>query len=160
IFLERPPETHDAVFAGHPVNDEFSDHAVVVWRNPVAGVEAAIDADMHSARRDVILHEARGGREGLGILSIDAAVDRMSVEVDLLLRAREALAGSDADLLADQIDVADHLGHRMFDLEPGVHLDEVELAVLVEELDGAGAPIAHLGHGLPDDFAHPMALFL
>ena len=32
----------------------------------------------------------------------------------------------------------------MLDLEPGVHLDEVEFAILVEELDRAGAAIAHL----------------
>ena len=57
----------------------------------------------------------------------------------------------DADLLADQVDAADHLGHRMLDLQPGVHLDEVEFAVLVEELDGAGAAIAHFGHRLAHD---------
>ena len=41
-----------------------------------------------------------------------------------------------------EVDAGDHLGHRMLDLEAGVHLDEVELAVLVEELDRAGAAIA------------------
>src|SRR3546814_8844076 len=35
----------------------------------------------------------------------------------------------------------------MLDLQAGVHLDEVELAVLVEELDGAGAAVAELAHG-------------
>ena len=46
------------------------------------------------------------------------------------------------DLLVDEIDAGDHLGDGMLDLDAGVHLDEVELAVLVEELDGADADIA------------------
>ena len=71
---------------------------------------------------------------------------------------RQAVALRDADLLAHQVDAADHLGHRMLDLEPGVHLDEVEFAVLVEELDRAGAAIAHVGHRLGDDAAHLRAL--
>jgi hypothetical protein len=37
---------------------------------------------------------------------------------------------------------------RVLDLNPGVHLDEIELAVLVEELEGAGAAVADLAAGL------------
>jgi hypothetical protein len=48
----------------------------------------------------------------------------------------------------DQIDPGDRLGDRMLHLQAGVHLDEVELAVLVEELDGARAAIAQLGIAL------------
>ena len=36
------------------------------------------------------------------------------------------------------------LGDRVLDLQAGVHLDEVELAVLVEELDSAGAGVFSL----------------
>src|SRR5690606_41496265 len=50
-------------------------------------------------------------------------------------------------------------GHRMLDLEPGVQRDEVELAVLPQELDSSRAAIAHVGHGLGDDPAHPIAFF-
>ena len=68
------------------------------------------------------------------------------------------MALGDADLLADQVEAGDRLGHRMLDLEPGVHLDEVEFAILVEELDRAGAAIAHVGHRLGDEPAHMLAL--
>ena len=41
----------------------------------------------------------------------------------------------------------DLLGDGMLDLQPGVHLQEVELAVLVDELDRAGVDVAaRLGH--------------
>ncbi len=49
-----------------------------------------------------------------------------------------------------------NLRHRMLDLKPRVHLDEIELAVLVQELDGADAEIAELGERARDhraDFA-------
>src|SRR5690606_31357368 len=42
----------------------------------------------------------------------------------------------------------------MFHLKASVHLDEVELAILPEELDRPGAAIAHIGHRLRDDTAH------
>src|SRR5205085_9177137 len=64
---------------------------------------------------------------------------------------------SGPNLLANQVHVADHFGHRVLDLQPGIHLDEVEFAVLVKEFDGAGAAIAHLGHGLAYALAHRFA---
>ena len=71
------------------------------------------------------------------------------VKDDVALAVFERGAGGDADLLLDEVEAGQHLGHRMLDLEPGVHLDEVELAVLVEELDGADALISELGAWLP-----------
>ena len=56
---------------------------------------------------------------------------------------RKLLAGGDADHLLDQIDAGDELGHRMLDLQPRVHLQEVEALVLPgDELDGAGGVVA------------------
>ena len=55
----------------------------------------------------------------------------------------EPLAARDPDLPADQIEAGHHLGDRMLDLQPRVHLEEVEAAVFVEEeLDGAGVGVA------------------
>src|SRR5689334_3813312 len=68
----------------------------------------------------------------------------------LVLGERQVAAGGDADLLEDQIDAGDHLGDRMLDLDTGVHLDEIELAVLVEKLHGADAEIFELLHRLGD----------
>ena len=81
----------------------------------------------------------------------------MAVEFHVVLRQREIVAGGDADLLEDEVDVGDHLGHRMLDLDARVHFDEIELAVLVEELDGADAEIFDLAHRLGDGFADLVA---
>src|SRR4051794_1341778 len=56
----------------------------------------------------------------------------------------QALALSDPDLPTDEVDVGDHLRHRMLDLQPGVHLEEIERPALVQqELDGAGIRVVH-----------------
>ena len=72
---------------------------------------------------------------------------------DVLLRDRQTAAGGDADLLAHEVDAGDRFGDRMLDLQAGVHFDEIELAVLVEEFDRAGAAIAQLLQRVGADLA-------
>ena len=95
------------------------------------------------------------GREGDGVFGVDAAFDGVAVDDDFLLRHWQVAAGGDADLLQHEVDIGDHLGDGMFDLDAGVHLDEVEFAVLVEEFDGADAEIFHLLHRLGAGGADP-----
>ena len=59
----------------------------------------------------------------------------------------------DQQLLADQIDAGDQFGHRVFDLDAGVHLDEVEVAVFKQKLERAGAAIADADAGVDADLA-------
>src|ERR1043165_5943025 len=77
----------------------------------------------------------------------------MAAEFDVVLDQRQVAAGRDPDLLEHEVESGDHLGDRMLDLDAGVHLDEIELAVLVEELDGAEPQIFQLAHRARDDLA-------
>ena len=81
----------------------------------------------------------------------------MADELHVVLLELEIAAGGDADLLDHEVDVGDRFGHRMLDLDARVHLDEVELAVLVEELDGADAEIFELAHRLRHRLADAVA---
>ncbi len=58
------------------------------------------------------------------------------------------------DLPLDEVDVGDHLAHRVLDLEAGVHLEEEELAVLEDELDRPGAVVADRLRRLDRGLAH------
>ena len=87
-------------------------------------------------------HPAGGRHEGLRVLGVDPALDGVAGEADVGLPVAERRAGGDADLLAHQVDAADHLGDRVLDLQPRVHLDERELAVLIQELQRAGVAVA------------------
>ena len=70
----------------------------------------------------------------------------MAAQGDVFLLEGQLLVGGDADLPFDQIDAGHHLGHRMLDLEARIHLDEIEGAVLENELHRAGAAIIHRAH--------------
>ena len=71
--------------------------------------------------------------------------------VMLLLRVRQRRARRNADLLQHEVDTGDRLGHRMLHLQTGIHFDEVELAVLEQELDRSGAAILDRPHGFGRD---------
>src|SRR5207237_2943209 len=75
---------------------------------------------------------------------IDPALDRMAALHDVALAQAELVAGRDANLLLDDVDPRHELGHRVLDLNPRIHFDEVEFFFLVEEFERAGAAIADL----------------
>jgi hypothetical protein len=79
----------------------------------------------------------------------------MAAELDVALAERQLLARGDAQLGLDDVDAGDHLGDRVFHLHARVHLDEEELALLVQELEGAGAAVADLAAGLCAAIADP-----
>ncbi len=90
-------------------------------------------------------------------LGVDPALDRVPAQVDLLLRKRERLASGDQNLLADDVDAADHLGHAVLDLDPGVHLEEEVIVADLQSLDRAGRAVADRGGGVGGDLADPLA---
>ncbi len=69
------------------------------------------------------------------VLGIDADLDGMAAAAMSSWRDAQRLAAGDADHLAHQVDAGDELGHRMLDLDAGVHLDEVEVARLRRRRD-------------------------
>jgi len=71
----------------------------------------------------------------------------MAPDLDVVLGVAQLLAGGDAQLFRDNVDASDHLRYRVFHLDPGVHFNEEELTVLVQELKGSGAHIANLTTG-------------
>ena len=86
----------------------------------------------------------------------------MTVEHDLVLAQRQSFARGDAQLPFDEVEAGDAFGHRMLDLQPRIHLDEIEGAVRRDdEFHRSGADIANrfrrrdgsLAHGAPPRLA-------
>ena len=67
---------------------------------------------------------------------------------------RERLARRDADLLGDEVEAGDLLGDAVLDLQASVHLEEEEVAVLVQHLDGARVDVAARERDLHRGLAH------
>ncbi len=120
-------------------------------------IDGQIDAHAQAAGRMVVHDLAGGGAKRNRVLGIDAALDGMAVEFDVALRDFEAASSGHADLFEHEIDVGDHLGDRMLDLDARVHLDEVELSVLIEELDRSNSEIFELAHRVCRRLSHRAA---
>src|SRR3712207_9372566 len=58
----------------------------------------------------------------------DAALDRVTVPVDLFLLKRQTLACRNEKLFAHEIATGHELRHRMLDLKTRVHLEKIEIA--------------------------------
>src|SRR5690606_18109333 len=157
-LAERHAHAADRGLAVGAVDDQLADHRVVVRRHAVALVDVAVDAHAGAARRMEVLDQPRARHERLRVFGIDAALDRVAFQHHVLLPDRELLPGGDIELFADQLDAGDHLGDRVLDLDAGVHLDEVEATVLVQELERAGAAVPDPDAGLGADLADLRAL--
>ena len=110
------------------MRDELGDHRVVV-----AARSRRRDSSAWSTRtpgRGLPQRErpACGRKSRAGSSAHSRASMAWPREADVRLRQRQRLAGRDAQLPFDQVEPGDHLGHRMLDLQPRVHLHEVELA--------------------------------
>src|SRR5258706_6659221 len=92
------------------------------------------------------------------MLRIDAAFDGMSAKIDILLAERQLLSGRDQYLGFDYVHPGDHLGDRMLYLDGSVHFDDIELAFLVEDHEGAGAAVPDFAAGIGTAFAYQHAL--
>ncbi len=85
------------------------------------------------------------------MLGVDAALDGVAPRRHVAFRDRQLLPRGYAELLLDDVDPGHRFRDRVLDLQPGVHLDEVERAALVaQELEGPRVPIADRPSGACD----------
>ena len=89
------------------VNDELADEAIVIGWDRIAVVECAIHAHTKAAWRVKLRDLTRAGREIGQFFCVDAHLDGVARERDLLLGERQRLAGGDAQLPFDQINPGD-----------------------------------------------------
>ena len=71
----------------------------------------------------------------------------MAFNHNFILLDGQRLTRCDAQLLFDQVNTGNHLGHRVFNLNTGVHFNEVELAVFEQELKSTRPAIADIDTG-------------
>ncbi len=124
-LAQRAIHPLDRLRTGRRPHDQLRDQRVVEGGDRPARVAVRVDAGPGAAGRHVDVEPAGGGREvAIGVLGVDAALDRVAAQHDVILADRQRLAGGDADLLPDQVDARDHLADRVLDLDPRVHLHE------------------------------------
>src|SRR4051812_33788262 len=93
-----------------------------------------IDANAGSARRHIRVNDTDAWREIGGcvfgrypnLYGVSTWFERPLIQV-------HCLTGGDPDLPGEKVDSIDFFGYRMLDLNPGVHLHEIEAAFAVEK---------------------------
>ena len=119
----------------------------------------AVDADAVDRGELESPERARAGHVAVvGILGAESHLDGMAVDLRVQRCVGQRVAAGDRQLQFDQVEPGDHLGDRVFDLQACVHLEEREVAVAVDqELDSAGADVAHGTRGSSRGIAHGSA---
>ena len=141
------------------MHDQFPDQAVVIGRDRIAVIKCGIHPNAQTTRC-VILRDLTGaGAKVRKLFSVDPNLNRVAVDLEVVLGERQALLCSNADLFTHEVDAKDAFGHGVFHLKAGVHFDEIELSVLIEELNRASARIAHFADCLSTDATDTGAFF-
>ena len=157
--IQRTQAAIHRLFPGQCPHDQLQAHRVVIRRNGVAGVDRRVGTHAGAAGRVVAGDLAEAGQEVvLRIFRVDAELDGEAAMDHVFLLERQRLAGSNADLLAHDVDAGDFLGDGVFHLHAGVHLHEVHHAIGEQELHGTGVLVTHGLGGLHRQLADIGAL--
>ncbi len=142
--VERAAQSIDGGTAIGPVDGQFGDHRVVVDGDLGAFIDPVIDPHAVAGWRQ-ITHQPAGRRQEAAcrILGINAGFDRPAVEPDILLGKRQLFARGNAQHQLDEIEPGHQFGDRMLDLQPCVHLEEVEISPAIDDkLHGPGRAVS------------------
>ena len=108
------------------VGNDFGQHRVEDGRHHVVLHVAGIDAHAGPERCLEVDEPARTRREALvGVFGIQARLDGGAAWRGRLVGGQPR-AAADIDLQADEVDAEDLFRHRVLDLQPRVHLQEIE----------------------------------
>ena len=137
----------------------LGEHGVVVGGDVVAGKDMGVNADAEAAGEAQGGDAACRGREVAGgVTGGQANLDGVAVPLDIALAEGEFFALCDLDLPLDEVHARHHLRDGMLDLEAGVHLHKIKMAVGGDdELDGPGAGVARRFRGLDRRVADALA---
>ena len=132
-----------------PEGDQLGNHRVVINRDVHALFKAVVDAHAGALRPHVGGQRTDVGQEVvLRVFGVHAHFDGVAGDGELILGEGQRLALGHADLFLHQVKPRDLLRHGVFHLEAGIHFQEVEVVLVVEqEFHGAGAGVgAGAGH--------------
>ena len=114
--------------------ESLPEKGVVVGGNLVARVHVRVHSNAGPARGEVGVDLTALRPEILaGILGQDPELDGVAARDDVGLGEAEGLAGRDPDLQGDEVDAGAELGDGMLHLDAAVDLDEVGVALGVDE---------------------------
>ena len=137
-------EPTGGLLAGGAVSHDLGQHRVVVDADHRPGSDTAVDADAVDGRELEPVQRPGRRQEPTGrVLGVHARLHGVPGQVGVEDRRGQRLPPGDEQLQRDEVQAGHQLGHRVLDLQPGVHLQEGRSPVQGQhELDGPGAGVA------------------
>ena len=131
------------MWAIHAPGAHLGQQRVVLDRDFEAVEQGRVDAHADTGGMIDAQHLATGRQEAVGgVFGVHTALDGVTASERSL--GRELCAAGDLELESHEVGRSHELGDRMLDLQAGVHLQEIEVALGIDdELDGAGRLVLH-----------------
>ncbi len=142
-LAEGALEAGESDLTAGPPADQLGDHRVELGGDRLPLDDTAVDADTGTRGRPKHGDDAGAGlKVSLGVLGVDADLD--GVAARRRVGRVPVQPPGDVELGLDEVAAHDHLGDRVLDLEPGVHLEKAGFGHvwLEEELGRTHAAIA------------------
>src|SRR5262249_13644081 len=161
VFAQRASEPVNRRFARFGPNRKLCKQRIVMDRDLPSFIYAAVVANPGARRSRQPVDSTRTWKEVvIRILGVNATFDSGPAHLYLLLSEAERLASRDPYLLVHQVAANHQLGHRMLDLQPSVHFQEVEMLFLIDqEFNGSGVRVAGCPRDVGCGLAHSAAQF-
>src|SRR5579884_239882 len=156
-FLESPQRAQPGSCAVGRPDDQLGNQGIVVLRDDETGVNAGVDAHADPTWLAVGVDRARGRAEARRrIFRVDPHFDCMAAQIQDVAADRDVLTRGCQYHLPDEIDTGYSLRDRVFDLNPGIHLEKVKLPRLGQQkLDRSGAGVIDAARRPYRHFTHP-----
>ena len=125
---KRGAQAADGVAPVPAIGYDLGHHRVVIGRHGVAFLQAVVDAHATARQNLGLPPEHPPGlrrKTGVGVFGVQARLDGVAGKADVGLRQRQRLACGHAQLPLHQVQPGNEFGHRVFHLQPGVHLQKV-----------------------------------
>src|SRR5450830_1377233 len=142
-FRQGNLHTADRLFTRFAVGNDFTDHGVVVRWYEVACVCMRVNTNPWAAWRMPGSNATWGRREFKWIFGIDTAFDRMTFDRNVTLFESQFFVEGNTDLFLNNIYTRDHFGDWMLNLNAGIHFNEIEFAIFVQELECTSTAITN-----------------
>ena len=142
--FQHPGQPGGRLGPGPAGPDDLGQHRVVVGAHQGAVLIAGVGPDALGRRdREPVQRAGHGPEVGGGVLGVQPGLDRVPRQLRVQYVGAQGLAAGHPQLHLDQVQTGDQFRDRVLDLQPGVYLQEVEAAGLVQdELDRARARVA------------------
>ncbi len=140
------------------MDNDLGDHRIIERRHPVSRIDISIYSHARATRKIESRNRARRRGKSVGAFGVDATLDCVADNDYIVLTVSQRLSFSDPNLIPHDVRERNHLGHRMLNLNAGIHFHEIETIVLVEQkLERPGTGITDRLAGRYRELAHLLA---